>query len=41
MTHQIIDKMGGQIKVQNEKFEVDNNQYFGANFTICFPLNQN
>ncbi len=39
MTHQIIDKMGGQIKVQNEEFSFENNQYFGANFTICFPLN--
>ena len=40
MTHQIIEKMGGQIKVQNEEFEFEDNQYFGANFTICFPLNK-
>ena len=41
MTHQIIEKMGGQIKVQNEKFEFKKNTYFGANFVLCFPLNKN
>ena len=40
MTHQIIEKMGGQIKVQNEEFEFSDSLHFGANFLISFPLNK-
>ena len=40
MTHQIIEKMGGQIKVQNEELVNNDEAYFGANFMITFPLNQ-
>jgi len=40
MTHQIIEKMGGNIKVENKYFEFENNRYYGANFLISFPISK-
>jgi len=40
MTHQIIENMGGDIKAENKKLEVDGKNYYGANFVISFPLNK-
>lgn len=39
MTHQIIqDHMEGEIKVENQTFVYENQQYTGAIFTITLPL---
>jgi len=40
MTHQIIENMGGDIKVENKKLEIDGKNYYGANFMISFPINK-
>ena len=37
MTHQIITKMGGNIEVENGKLTLDEEEYFGAKFTIHLP----
>ena len=36
MTHQIIEKMGGQISVSNKHFIHNNQKYYGACFRIKF-----
>ena len=38
MTHQIIEKMGGSISVQNENFEFEGSVCYGAKFIISLPL---
>ncbi|MEA3383822.1 MAG: hybrid sensor histidine kinase/response regulator [Campylobacterota bacterium] len=38
MTHQIIEKMDGNISVSNNKFIFEDCEYFGATFTITLPL---
>jgi len=40
MTHQILKKMGLNIKVINENFCYEGKNYYGANFQIVFPLNK-
>jgi len=40
MTHQIIEKMGGKITVKNDAFQIEEKEYFGANFSIAFSLNK-
>lgn len=38
MAHQIIEKMNGSLKVENEIFLYQDKEYMGANFTITLPL---
>jgi len=40
MTHQIVEKMGGNIEARNDEFDIDGVIYYGARFVISFPLNK-
>ena len=38
MTHQIVEKIGGDIGVENKTFMIENEEYYGAKFTLEIPL---
>jgi len=40
MTHQIIKRMGGEISADNDSFMIEDEEYFGAKFTIKIPISQ-
>jgi len=38
MTHQIIEKIGGEIDVENSTFKLNAEEYYGARFILRIPL---
>ena len=38
MTHQILEKIGGDISVENGTFTIEDKEYYGAKFILQIPL---
>jgi len=41
MTHNILKKMGARIEIVNENFNIEDNDFYGASFSIYFSLDEN